>query len=644
MVRTLLVPYRIAGILLMLLTPAVWRAHAEAEIAAARVQDISKMLPAAPRGLGEPITNRVAWDKLAGSASGQQWLQAVTHQLSQQFPEQPDDLYLEFSRSGDRNKWQSVAFTRRDRIVSFAIAECLENKGRFLPALESAIQAICSEPTWVYPAHDRDLRNFKGSDMDIDLGSSRVAWDLATADFALRNKLSDATRKLIRENIEKRIFIPYRAMAEGQQKENSWMRATHNWNSVCHAGVVGAALAMLESQEERAWFIAAAEYYMPNFLKGFGSDGYCSEGMAYWNYGFGHFLMFAETVRQATGGGVDPFAHPQARLPSLFGQRAEILNGIYPSIADCPPGSRPDGELSSYICKRLKLGNCPENAPHIAVSGRGMFGTMLFSFLPELPTVPAGTGNESRLRTWFQEGGVLICRPDNASAVRFAVSLKGGHNAEHHNHNDLGSFIVVSGNSMLLVDPGSEVYTARTFGSNRYESDVMNSFGHSVPVIAGKLQRQGADARAVVIETNFSDAADKLTLDLTSAYTVPTLQKLERSFEFRRGQNPSLTVQDNVSFTSLETFETALVTWSEWKQLSPLELLFTEGKDSVHVRIDTKGIPFEITSKQLEADVTTPKRATRLGLKLLQPLTNGIVRLTITPHGERSATSKAPDR
>ncbi|MDB6028847.1 MAG: hypothetical protein JWM68_5070, partial [Verrucomicrobiales bacterium] len=52
---------------------------------------------------------------------------------------------------------------------------------------------------------------------------------------------------------------------------------------------------------------------------------------------------------------------------------------------------------------------------------------------------------------------------------------------------------------MVLVDPGSEVYTGRTFSSNRYESDVLNSFGHDVPVVAGKLQSAGAKHRAIVL-------------------------------------------------------------------------------------------------------------------------------------------------
>jgi hypothetical protein len=620
-------------VLCPLLLLAVSSAHAEADIDSANVREITATLSAHASAAGVSITNRAAWEKLAANAAFQQTLRAAEAQLSQPMPQTSDELYLEYSRNGNRTRWQSVAAARRNRMSVLALAECLENKGRFLPALESAIKEICAETSWLYPAHDRDLKNFKGTSIDIDLGSSRLAWEMATINSLLGEKLSPATRASIRENLEHRIFKPYRDMVEGRRKENGWLRVTSNWNAVCHAGVVGAALASIDSREDRAWFIASAQFYLKNFLSGFGADGYCSEGLGYWNYGFGNFIMLTETVRQATHGQIDFLADPQARRAALFGQRVEILNGIYPSIADCNPGSKPDAQITAYICRRLNLTPC-DARPEIFVRPNGdLFNTALFSFLPEnLPVVANNSIPESPLRTWFSEAGVLIARPAPNDGVPFAVSLKGGNNAEHHNHNDLGSFIVVAGNSMVLVDPGSEIYTARTFGSHRYDSDVLNSFGHDVPVIAGKLQSSGSKALAKVLNTSFTEAEDRFSLDLTSAYAVPTLKKLERHFTFSRGKSPSLTVRDDVEFTQAESFETALVTWGKWEKISDNELKFAENKSGVRVKIETGEIPFEITSKQLEADVPTPK-ATRIGLRLKEPILKGRVVLTITPEG-----------
>jgi len=65
-------------------------------------------------------------------------------------------------------------------------------------------------------------------------------------------------------------------------------------------GVTGAALAVIEPPEQRALFIAAAEHYSKYFLEGFTDDGYCSEGLGYWNYGFGYYIMLSEMIHQAT--------------------------------------------------------------------------------------------------------------------------------------------------------------------------------------------------------------------------------------------------------------------------------------------------------------------------------------------------------
>ena len=175
-------------------------------------------------------------------------------------------------------------------------------------------------------------------------------------------------------------------------------------------------------------------------------------------------------------------------------------------------------------------------------------------------------GREFRLicrwRTWFPDGGMLICRPGPDAKVPFAVAIKGGNNGVNHGHADVGSFSVVMNGQMVICDPGGEVYTARTFGPHRFASEVLNSFGHAVPVIAGKLQRIGKGARAEVLATSFTRDDDSISFDLRSAYAVRDLKELHRSFDFQRGASPSLVVPVTISvkFSSPEIFESALIT------------------------------------------------------------------------------------
>jgi hypothetical protein len=210
------------------------------------------------------------------------------------------------------------------------------------------------------------------------------------------------------------------------------------------------------------------------------------------------------------------------------------------------------------------------------------------------------------------------------------VALKGGHSAEHHNHNDVGSYVYCIGDSMTLVDPGAEVYTKRTFSSQRYDSNVLNSFGHPVPRVAGQLQQTGRAAEARLVKLEQTDTRDTLQLDLTSAYPVPTLKQLTREFIFDRTDG-SLTVIDRVEFTAPELFESAVITLDKWQQPAADRLQVGEGATAVAIQIDAGGEPMRIESTTIDEDVKTRSRPIRIGIQLQQPVTQATIRLTVRP-------------
>jgi len=211
------------------------------------------------------------------------------------------------------------------------------------------------------------------------------------------------------------------------------------------------------------------------------------------------------------------------------------------------------------------------------------------------------------------------------------VAMKGGHNAEHHNHNDVGSYIVVVGKRPVLVDPGAEVYTSRTFSGRRYESNVLNSYGHPVPRVAGRLQKTGGKARGKVVRTGFTDAADTLVLDLRSAYGVKEAETLERTFVYRRAGAGSLTVTDEVAFTKPQAFETALITLGKWKHEKPAALVVSDSGEAVRVEIEVTGGEFEVTAEEIKEDVRTHSLPTRIAIRMKQPVAKATVRMTIAP-------------
>ena len=607
-------------------------ARAEEPLDAGRIREIAATLPEHAAGPGQPISKRAAWEAFAaGHPEAKDVIANAVRRAAQSLPEQPDSLFLEFSQNGDRERWENVAYNRRIRIQVFTLAECLENKGRFLAPLEQAIAALCAERTWVMPAHDGELKNFRGETVEIDLGSAGLGVELATACHLLGDRLSNATRKLIRENLERRIFAPYRAAVNGTAKEFWWMRAGNNWNAVCLNDVTGTALQMLDSAEERAWFIAAAEKLIGHYLAGgFTPDGYCVEGLGYWNYGFTKFALLAENLRQATGGKIDLLARPQAVQPALFGLRADILGGVYITIADSEPGDEPSDILMSYLYRRF--GSNFERWRDAKLTGT-LYEQATWGFLPEdIPQIRSEENlGEFPCRSWFPDGGVLICRPGTGAKVPFAVAIKGGNNGVNHGHTDVGSFSVVAGKTMVICDPGAEVYTARTFSAHRFDSKVLNSFGHAVPRIAGQLQRAGAEARGVVLAQIFTDRADTLTLDCRSAYPMADLKKLKRTFVFSRGDSPSLEVRDEIKLASPETFESALITWGTIRQVGANELEIADGGDAVRVTIDAQGRAFELKQETIDENVVSKRKPVRLGIALAAKVSTATVTLRISP-------------
>ena len=599
--------------------------------------DIAKMLPAEPRGFGRPITDRVPWEKLAAHPEYKKVLAKANALLDSPMPETTDSLYLDFSKTGNRTRWQTVARRRRGRLARLALAECIENKGRFLPEIAKTIAAYCAERTWVMPAHDRSLRDFNGKVITVDLGSSSLGLEIAHTRYLLGKRLGEPTRKLIDANLKRRIFDPVLASAAAKGKGNWWMTTTNNWNAVCLCNVTGAALAALDTPAERARFVAIAVEYSKNFLAGFTPDGYCSEGLAYWGYGFGHYVKLSEIVRQNTDGKIDLLARPKAFAPATFPMRIEIANGVSPAFADCGVTTRASWRMMHFIGRTLGLGANPKDDDKL-ITARGLSESLMFSF-PNAATLaadgpgrPDKPGDAQTRRTYFKDAGVLISRPGPGNdACRLAVALKAGHNGEHHNHNDVGSYVVVVGTKPVLADPGSEVYTARTFSSHRYDSKVLNSFGHPVPVVDGHLQKPGRKAEGKVLRADFTDEADTFAIDLSAAYGLAQVRRLERQFVYSPAGAGKLTVTDTVELAKPGTFETALITFGKVTIDDKGVLLIDDSGEAVQATIDTGGAKYDIVQETIQEDLHGHILPKRVGIRLRAPVAKARISVTIVP-------------
>jgi hypothetical protein len=407
-------------------------------------------------------------------------------------------------------------------LTVFVLADCIVKGDCFLLAIHAETAAICAERVWLMPSFDKRRTCFEGVRIDNDLISAMTAWTLATADAMLGDRLNLTTRLAIRDKIRHTVVDPFLENTRGQRPPEWWFRDQYNWNVVVHAGIVGAALLLADDYtvEERAELIAACETALPFYLSGWPSDGYCVESIGYWRYGFGHFALLAEAVLAATGGKLSLYPSESARVVAQLPKRLEMIRSthFYPPFADGRFVEPPGLWLEHILAVRYGLQdvrNCPVPVPEGEFT-LGFFSTFLHAwgvilgFNPDL--APAWTGSGQKwpsggLYDWFNESCIYVGR-QNEREDTLSVAFKGGANGVRHGHNDLGSFLVAVGKIPLIVDPGLTVYSAKTFGPNRFQHQILGSYGHPVPLVAGTWQ----GTLSFLTITVFNDPPAKLYL------------------------------------------------------------------------------------------------------------------------------------
>ena len=379
---------------------------------AKRIAEIAAMLPEKPAGPCPKASDRTAWQPLMDTSEANNIIKRATAYIGVEPPPLTDEGYLEFSQNGNRSRFEAVYFQRTTRLNLLALAEVLEYKGRFLPTLENDIHAICNVRSWNLPAHDKNLNDFYNRSQHAALFSTEIASNLAYTDWWLGEKLSPEIRAEIRRETNRRIFEPYWTVVRTGVIPDGfwWVRGRNNWNAVCNDNIIRAALILLEDRDDRAAIIASAENSMPFYINGYSPDGYCSEGMGYWNYGYGHFLQMAETILLATDGKLSFYNHPRLEKVAAFARDIQIEENVCPAFADCGVSAKPSTAFLSYIQRRYPSAVFKAIPPQTAPS-TSFATTALHCFydhqypienLPQTGVFPP--------RSLFQDAGIYIGR------------------------------------------------------------------------------------------------------------------------------------------------------------------------------------------------------------------------------------------
>jgi hypothetical protein len=127
----------------------------------------------------------------------------------------------------------------------------------------------------------------------------------------------------------------------------------------------------------------------------------------------------------------------------------------------------------------------------------------------------------------------------------FYLAVNGGYNAESHNHNDVGNFLVFLDGEPLLIDTGVGTYTSKTFSEQRYEIWSMQSSYHNLPDINGQAQPHMIQWRSSFFRAENTPAEATVEVGLETAYPeAANLESYRRVLRFDREQERIILTED----------------------------------------------------------------------------------------------------
>ena len=419
--------------------------------------------------------------------------------------------YMEFYKSGNRSEFEHKYFERRSNASYISVALWLTREEKYVMPLVDHVFYICDEFNWCLPAHAKMSEgNSLESTMKVqDLFMAETARLLTDIAVAVGELLPDYVTERIRYELDRRMFSAYREPRDGR-----WAKS--NWSAVIPGGTL-TALLHFGTKEDIELILPQLYQGIEAFLSGYGEEGCCLEGYGYWNYGFGYFVMFARMILEYTNGEVNYFERDKVRAIATFGQKVYLGGGKVVSFSDSITYFHFSIGLMSYLKELYPESVKLPDLRYGTLTGKIYSLKELLWFNPDYQADIMSNGN-----CYYSEAQWYIKQKE-----KFSFAAKAGNNHELHNHNDVGSFMLVAGNEIPLSDLGSSEYTKDYFNPDvRYTVLTNGSQGHSLPIIDGKYQMFGAEYKAA----NLVVAEDCFSMDIEGAYEKDLVKKVHRSF------------------------------------------------------------------------------------------------------------------
>jgi len=503
------------------------------------------------------ITDRAFWDSIKADPRFASVLADIA-EADKTAPAKPPVMYatdyLAATRFNDRGRTDRHSWADRRTLTLLILNRCLKGLDPADPddRLVDWIWSFVNESTWAVANHLP--KHFPKLDApSFDLCATEFAGMMAETVEVLRPWMDSLTPNLgdsILYEIDRRVLVPFVT-----QKYRPWDNIDephpNNWSGVCAGSILAACRSLAAQGQPRPEAEAKAIQILNKFWqRSFTPDGECDEGIAYWRYGVSYACFGMSRLSGAELAA--KFDLERVAVIADYPRRAHLNSSMFYSGNDAPMRV-PDGiTLAPWLADATGvdwLRTWPRD-PHVtSQESTRHFGQAIR--LLSMPPAPADAASDpDSLPVFMPDQQVAILHAATAAGPMI-VTLGGGNNAENHNHNDIGHFLVILNGELVVIDLGNQNYTNDYFSAKRYQYMAARSLGHNVPVINGVEQQDGHAAEGKVLSWNPSQANASLSLDLTAAY--PAEAKLKSwTRTLRRRPNDK-----NIPFAIDDAFVTA---------------------------------------------------------------------------------------
>ncbi|WP_234665520.1 heparinase II/III family protein [Dyadobacter sp. CY261] len=487
-----------------------------------------------PRDQWRPFPRAKAeWERTVPEATRQLLLAEAEQYLNKPFAALPASLILEYQRSGNRTAYEDVSFAKREQLFALVLGETLEQKGRFLPDIVNGIWSTCEESYWGIPAHLYMQRAGAGmpdvQDPSVDIFAVEASTLLALTDYFLGEKLdsiSPLLRKRIYHEVDRRILTPMESSSAGYwyMQKGSKAAPVNNWNPWVVSCWMASLLLVEPDQQRRVRELQHAMLTLDNYLNWLGEDGAIDEGPSYWSGAIGRLFDALNVLESASGGKLQIYDQPLVQMAESYIYKVHIAGNYFINTADASPTINQDGLLLYRIGRSVNDTTMRQ------------FGSWAYHYLNKAERNPVQKDFSKTRRLWNLLA-IRDCAAEKGESAEPAevwlpgiqlmasrtpeglfVASHGGHNAESHNHNDVGDVVLYAGGEPVVIDVGFGTYTAKTFSKERYTLWYNNSAYHNLPVINGFAQEAGAHYEAREVAYRKSAKVSSLEMDIAAAY------------------------------------------------------------------------------------------------------------------------------